>query len=189
MTIRTTGFALILAGSFVFGNAQALDDAAISKWLGTMEDWQELSETQEPMDNQGDGVKSPQEIHDMDYQRMLTRSAQEHPEAEAIIRNHGYRDIDEWAEVGSRILRATMAMEAGEGMAPGGEHQREMEKALREIDENPHLSEAQKDQIRQQMGAHKEMLSGLFDDVPPGDLEAVKRNRDAIMRGMDENPR
>ncbi|WP_290652954.1 hypothetical protein [Aquisalimonas sp.] len=180
MSIRLTGLALALAGVLVFANAHALDDAAIDQWLGSMKDLQEWGEAQPDLDEEEfDADVDP---GDLDFESMLSDSVREHREAEQIIERHGYSDVDEWSATGSRIFRAMMAAESG--VSP--EMEREMEQALQEIEDAPHLSDEQKAQMREQMTSQMEMLSGMFEDVPESDVEAVRRNRDAIMRVMDE---
>lgn len=161
-----------------FSTAKALDDSTIDQWLGSMSELQEWAAQHDDLD---DDFESPDHIDDMDFEAMLADSAREHEEIQSIIRRHGYSDEDEWAGVGGRIFRAMMASETR--MTP--EHEREMEEALREIDEHPQLSDEQKTRMREQIEQQMEAFAGLFEDVPDEDIEAVQRRRDAIMEIMD----
>lgn len=163
-----------------FATAQALDDATIDQWLGSMSELQEWAAVQDDLD---DDFESPDHIDDLDFEAMLADTAREHEEIQTIIRRHGYSDEDEWAGVGGRIFRAMMASEMR--MTP--EQEREMESALREIDEHPQLSDEQKARMRQQIEQQVEAFAGLFEDVPDDDIEAVQRRREAIMDVMEDD--
>ncbi|WP_290633248.1 hypothetical protein [Aquisalimonas sp.] len=161
-----------------FTTAQALDDATIDQWLGSMSELQEWSATHDDLD---EDFESPEHIDDMDFEAMLADTAREHDEIQGIIRRHGYSDENEWAGVGDRIFRAMMASE----MRMNPEREQEMERALREIDEHPQLSDEQKVRMREQIQQQMDAFSGMFEDVPDADIEAVQRRRDAIMDVMD----
>lgn len=189
ISIRATGIALAVTGLFFFGNAHALDDKAISQWIGTMEDWHELGERDA---ERGDEFADEDIGPDTDFERMLTESARQHSEVEALIRDNGYSGVEEWASVGSRIFKAVIAMESRMGPEEQAEMQREMERGLQQMEDHPQLSAEQKAQMRAQMEHQMEVMRGMSDmagDVPARDLEAVERNRAAILRVMEEDPR
>ncbi|MBK1734158.1 hypothetical protein CKO15_02445 [Halorhodospira abdelmalekii] len=179
--IPTLFFSALLAVTVAAGEAHALDDRTIDRWLGSMQALQEWGDEQEDLDEmlEEDDVdfSHPGEI---DFEAMFRELAGEHPEIGNIIRDHGYSNSDEWARDGGRIMRATIAVQAG-GVQP------EMERALRELEEQPHLSEQQRAQIRSQMEQQMGAFGGLVDDVPESDLEAVKRRQDDILRVLDED--
>ena len=159
------------------GPALALDDDAINNWVDSMEALQTWSE-EEGVDDEpiADGTPG-----DADFEQMLAEAAREYPEAEDIIRDNGFSGADDWANTGSRILNAWMALEASEE-APRMEE--EMERQMREIEDNPHISDEQREMMKEQMEQARGMIQGMTEDVPEGDKEAVERNRDRLSAVM-----
>ena len=159
------------------GTAQALDDNAINNWVDSMEALQSWSEDADVEDEPiADGAPG-----DADFEKMLAESARQYPEAESIIQDNGFSGADDWASTGSRILNAWMALEASEE-APRMEE--EMERQMREIEDNPHISDEQREMMKQQMEQARGMIQGMTEGVSEEDKAAVERNRDRLSAVM-----
>ena len=169
---------LAIVGVLMFGQAKALDDAAIDRWLTTMEELQAWGDRQEELDDDDFQADDPQ---DFDFEQILAETAREHEEAREIIQRNGYDDVAQWASDGGRIFHAMMAVQ----MEVSPEMEREMEQAIRELEENPNISEEQKQQFRRQMEQQMERISGMFADVPEEDMATVERRMDDIMAVME----
>ncbi len=176
ITAWAAGLALALAGT----PAHALDDQALDRWIATME---ELRSYDEAHDLESDLESEHQDLDpaDPDFEAMFRESAEQHDAVSGIIRDQGYDSVGEWASDGDRVIRALMALEQQDQP----DMRAEMEEALREIEESPHMSDEQKAMMREQMEAQMETFSGFFDDVPESDIRAVERRRDDLDRVLD----
>ncbi|MBW4935236.1 hypothetical protein KZO34_11260 [Marinobacter sp. F4206] len=95
---------------------------------------------------------------------------------EDIAREHGFSDLEDWSNTGDRIYNAWMAIEL-EQQNPDA--QQEITSALVEIENSPHLTEAQKAQMRAMMeNAMNAMESAK--DAPREDIEAVRPHLDIL---------
>ncbi|MBW0148302.1 hypothetical protein [Marinobacter arenosus] len=102
---------------------------------------------------------------------------------EDIAQEHGFSDLEEWGTTGDRIYRAWMAIEL-EQQNP--QARQEIASALEEIDNSPHLTEAQKAQMRAMMeNAMSAMESAK--DAPREDIEAVRPHLD-LLRSFSQSP-
>ncbi len=170
-------FVSLLAALMVMP-AMALDTSTVERWADSMENLQEWAEREGIEDRPGAKIDEPM---DFDFERMMAESAREHPGAERVIRDAGFDSIDEWARVGGRILSAWIAEEMA---AESDDMDAEMAEALREIDDNPHMSEEQKQMMRQQI----EQMYGMRADLayaPEADRRAVRQSRARLERIMD----
>ena len=156
----------------------ALDTATVDRWADSMEALQAWAEREGIEDEPGAAVEEPM---DFDFERMMAESAREYPGAERVIRDAGFDSVDEWARVGGRIFNAWMAEEMA---AEADEMDAEMAQALREIDENPHMSEEQKQMMRQQLEQMHGMRADLA-DAPEADRRAVRQSRARLERILD----
>ncbi|MDN3517864.1 hypothetical protein QWY84_09595 [Aquisalimonas lutea] len=178
MMVRGWTAALALTGVLAFAPAHALDDSEIDRWLESMQELQSWGESQEDL---AADEYTPEGPEDMDFERMLAQSAQQHEEVRAIIRSHGYQDVGEWSRVGGRIYRALMAVE----MQGSGDMRGQMEQAMQQLEDNPNISDEQKQQFRQQMERQMEQIAGMYEDVPEEDIRAVQRRRQDLQRIME----
>lgn len=95
---------------------------------------------------------------------------------EDIAQEQGFSDLEEWGNTGDRIYQAWMAIEL-EQEDPRA--RREMQSAMTEIENSPHMTEAQKAQMKAMMeNALKAMDSAR--DAPAKDVEAVRPHIDLL---------
>lgn len=173
----TTGILItLLATSPVF----ALDGGTIDRWLNSMEELQAWGDDQpDTMDE--DFSAEMEDPMDFDFGALLERSLREHGEARSIIQNHGF-NAEEWTNIGTRIFQAFVAIEMERQSA---DVENEMARALQQMEDNPHMTEQQKETMRQQMQQTQQMMNGMTNDVPAEDLRAAKSRRDRLIRVFD----
>jgi len=98
---------------------------------------------------------------------MRTHAAYE--EMADVVEGHGFSGMEQWAEIGDRVIRAYGATQM-DAKAP--EMDAQMKQALEEI-ENANMSESQKQMMREMLQSSQQMM-GVWADVPPADKAAVQ---------------
>jgi len=101
-----------------------------------------------------------------------------------LVRQHGFSGVDEWAQVGDRVMRAAFAIQLGDHAATMEE---EMTRALKDIDENPHLTEEMKQDMKAAMAQSVAAMAELA-ATPEADKNAVLPHMDELeqMWGHDD---
>ncbi len=86
----------------------------------------------------------------------------------AVIKRHGFSDLDQWGTIADRIMRAFAANSMNTGLPQMDE---QMQQALEQI-EKSNMTDAQKDAMRQIMQSSSQMMD-VYADVPETDKAAV----------------
>ena len=178
--------ACLLALSPLTVHAEALTDEKVQSFISSLETLQgmedEFEELNEELATEEDATEMP------DMSRIFSSSVEKmkghemHDRLEEVVQQHGFSSPEEWGRTGDRIFQAWSALEMGE---QSGEVDQEMAKAMEEIDKNPNMSEAQKQQMR-------EMMSGAMSaykqaaNAPEADKRAVRPHIEAL-RGATES--
>ncbi len=179
MLIKHRSISLLVVLALMAGApAWALDENTVNRWADSMEALQAWADREGIADEPMAEVEDPR---DFDFERMMAESAREHPEVEGIIRDAGFGSVDEWASTGGRIFNAWIAEEMAAGAS---EMDADMAETLREIDENPHMSEEQKQMMRQQLEQMQGMQAEMA-DAPTSDRRAVRQARPRLERILD----
>jgi protein-tyrosine-phosphatase len=178
--------ACLLALSPLTVHAEALTDEKVQSFISSLETLQgmedEFEELNEDLATEEDATEMP------DMSRIFSSSVEKmkghemHDRLEEVVQQHGFSSPEEWGRTGDRIFQAWSALEMGE---QSGQVDQEMAKAMEEIDNNPNMSEAQKQQMR-------EMMSGAMSaykqaaNAPEADKRAVRPHIEAL-RGATES--
>lgn len=178
--------ACLLALSPLTVHAEALTDEKVQSFISSLETLQgmedEFEELNEELATEEDATEMP------DMSRIFSSSVEKmkghemHDRLEEVVQQHGFSSPEEWGRTGDRIFQAWSALEMGE---QSGQVDQEMAKAMEEIDNNPNMSEAQKQQMR-------EMMSGAMSaykqaaNAPEADKRAVRPHIEAL-RGATES--
>jgi len=93
---------------------------------------------------------------------------QAYDEMLAVIKRHGFSDLDQWGTIADRIMRAFAANSMKTGLPQMDE---QMQQALEQI-EKSNMTDAQKDAMRQMMQSSSQMMD-IYADVPEADKAAV----------------
>lgn len=185
----TALFALFLAFPAVAGD---LTDDRIKGFVESLTELDELAERYDDLDELediGEESRDAAEGGDFNPMSMAVREMRGHEiydDFTSIVKKHGFSDAEDWADAGDRIVRAMMAIEMER--QGHGDMRAEMEEAMREMEQNPNITDAQRQQMRQQM---EQAVSGMeaMADAPQADIDAVKPHSAELrsaMEGMDE---
>lgn len=109
-------------------------------------------------------------------------------ELSGVLKNNGFSDPSEWAQLGDRIMAATMAVEMDKHEAASGQSRTQMKQAMEAMMNNPNVTPEQKAQMQQMMGLGNQMVD-MADKVPAQDKEVIKRNAAQIKQVMEQNAR
>ncbi len=175
-TIITLIMTLVLAIPAVARDV--LDRTTIERWMQSME----ALETWATENNIEDDLYNDDDMLDLDFQRIYRDAVRKYPQVEPIVRRHGFRDGQQWADISARVMQAFLSLEMKEGQ---GEMDAMMAQALMELERNPNLDPEQREMIRQQLGAGQQLMQGLQADVPEADLRAVESMRPQLRQLME----
>lgn len=152
------------------GQAHALGGDTIDRWIAAMGDLQQWAEQHgaELEDDMDVDAAHPGEIN---FERMMNEFARRHDDVQRIVRRHGFGDTGEWANISGRVFNAYMAVKMGDAVP---EMERQMQQALREMEENANIPEEHKEMMRQQMAQQRQVMTGFSDDVSDEDMRAVR---------------
>ena len=172
--------------------ALELTDQNVQKWINSYSAVVEWSQTQDKKDleflEQKQSEQTPKfdalfsnAIKDMKGHKIYNDFA-------GVLKKNGFSDTGEWAQLGDRIMAATMAVEIEKHEASSGQHRAQMKQAMDGLMNNPNLSAEQKAQMQQMMGMSTQVLD-VADKVPAKDKEVIRRNADQIKQVMEKHAR
>ncbi len=162
-------------------HAEKLTDNTIRAFITTLEKAQALEPEFEDLDDEEDN-ETLQDNEAPDFSRIFSSSIEElkgedaYDRLQDLVQGHGFKNLDEWASTGDRIYSAWMAIEM---QAQNPAIQKEMESAMAEIENNPHMSAQQKAQMRASMQAAMGFTQQAS-SAPSADIEAVKPHLQAL---------
>lgn len=184
--LAATAFLLFALG--LHAGQPALTDDQIRRYVASLQDLEELGDR---IDDDELDPAFDTENGQADLERMMRNpmssavTALEGHEAYGdftrIVSRHGFATPQQWGEVGDRIVRAYMTLQM-EREQP--RVQEEMKQALREIENNQHMSAAQKEQMRTML---EQSMAGMkaMTGAPREDVEAVRANEDTVRLAFD----
>ncbi len=162
--------ALLLLLSSLLAHAElALNQDVINRWVAVVEELQSWDDESLEYD---DFQFDPGEKTIPDLESSMVRAAKENRKVRSLLERYGFSAQD-WGSIGTRIIQAYSALLMGE-QAP--EMDSQMQQQMRELENNPHLSDQQKQMFRQQMQAATGMMRQMK-DAPEADVAAVRSNR------------
>ena len=175
----------LLALSPLLAHAEPLTDQKIRSFISSLEQLQgmedEFEELNEDLATEEDAAEMP------DMSRLFSSSVEKmkghemHDRLEKVVHQHGFDGTEQWGRIGDRIFHAWSALEMGE---QSGQVDQEMAKAMAEIDNNPNMSEAQKQQMREMMGgamsAYKQAAN-----APEADKQAVRPHLEDLRMAIE----
>jgi hypothetical protein len=161
-------------------HAETLTDDKIRSFISSLEALQGM---EDEYDDLPDGL-APEEgdtgIPDMS--RIFSSSVEQmkghdmYNQLSDVVQQHGFSNPQQWGETGDRIFHAWSALEMGQ---QSGQINQEMAKAMEEINNNPNMSAAQKQQMRKMMGGAMSVMDNAA-SAPEADKRAVKPHMDAL---------
>lgn len=98
-----------------------------------------------------------------------------------VVKQHGFEGVDQWSQIGDRILNAFVARQMG---AQSQDVRKEMEQALAQIENNPNMTDAQKQQMKSMMGGAVSSVEAMA-KAPQEDVKAIGPYMEALNRTLD----
>lgn len=176
--VLTLIFSLLSFGA----HAEQLTDNTIRSFIQSLEAAQAMGPEFEEFTNEQENInKLP------DLSRIFSSSVEAaeghkaYGQMEDLAQDHGFKNIDEWANTGDRIYSAWLTIEMGDESAG---FQQEMSGAMAEIENNPNMSAEQKAQMRAAMQAAMG-ITQQANNAPAADIEAVKPHLNALRTFME----
>jgi hypothetical protein len=179
--LAATAFLLFALG--LHAGQPALTDDQIRRYVASLQDLEELGDRidEDELDPAFDAEDGQVDLESMMKNPMSSAVAaleghEAYGDFTRIVSRHGFATPQQWGEVGDRVVRAYMTLQM-EREQP--RVQEEMKQALREIENNPHMSAAQKEQMRTML---EQSMAGMkaMTGAPREDVEAVRANEDAV---------
>lgn len=178
--------AMLLAAAGA-AHADTLTADAVDRWMSSMADvqeWAERADIDDPTQDLGEG-QGPQLP---DFHVLIEQLGPAAGDLDSLVRDHGFDGADDWAETSNRVLRGFMAAMM-QGQA--GQMDAAIQEALSQVENDPNLSDAQREQMRTQIesqaGGFDQMMSGLVGDVPAEDREAVEAHLDRLQEFFEQS--
>jgi len=175
ITSLFTLFALFSTGT----QAQGLSDRVISSFIDSLKAAEQLSSE---FDDLSDEMDAPNDGSMPDFSSMFSDSLREleghqaYGKLEDLVQDHGFGSLEEWAATGDRIFQAWMAIEM-EQQNPAA--RQEMDAAMAEIENSPHMTAEQRAQMRAMMQSAMGAMESAS-NAPPADVEAVRPHIEAL---------
>jgi len=180
--------AVFLAALLASGaHATSLTDEKIRNFISSWEEIQAIGEEYDDLDELEEeaGIYEDEEMAAMPERPMShaiekMRGHEIYNKVDSTVQGYGFSDINEWGEVGDRVIKAFFSLQIEEdshGMRA------EMEQAMREIEESP-MPEAQKEQMKQRMRSQMEAVEAMA-DAPEEDIEAVRPHMEELRRELE----
>ena len=165
--------------------ADTLSDQRVASFIESVQAAQTLAPEFEELERQMD---SQNESAMPDFSRIVSESLEQMKGHEAygrledVVQDHGFDSLESWGATGDRVFQAWMAIEMAE-QKPAA--RQEMEAALAEMENSPHMTAEQKAQMRAMMeGAMGAMQSAS--NAPAADIEAVRPHVEALRQLGEE---
>lgn len=182
--IRARSFFLTVTLSLLFATggaaADRLTDEKIRAFINTLEQAETLEGDLDQLNAEQPGSGNPSDMPD--FSTLFSdsvnnmRGHEAYDRMEDIVEDNGFDSMEEWGATGDRVFRAWMAIEM-ESQHP--QMSREMAAAMEEINNNPNLSEAQKEQMRSMMGGASAAMESAR-QAPEADKQAVRPHAQAL---------
>ncbi|WP_138379118.1 hypothetical protein [Luteithermobacter gelatinilyticus] len=173
LSLKLSGIILLLIYHSAALAQPPLSGDKIEGFISTLPKLEELGEKydieddQEDLDSQAspDGAFSP-----FTSSLRTLKGHKAYNDFMAIIREAGFSSAEEWAMVGDRVMRAFISTEIK------GQHsssRAEMEEAIKDVQNNPHISTEQKQAIINNLHQSMAMMSAAS-NAPAEDVKAIQ---------------
>ena len=167
----TVVFLLALMAVHVHG--AALTDAQVR---GFVSSFQEMHSLFDQYDDELDALFDDDDDGDYTFRKPISGMLDEmkgheiYGKLQRLVRQHGFSNLDQWGNIGDRVFLAYLAI----GMdAESRNIEQEMAAAFREIENNPHMSDEMKEEMKQIAATAMESFA-VLGDVPERDKAAVR---------------
>ncbi|OEY66228.1 hypothetical protein [Marinobacter sp. X15-166B] len=169
-----------------YSHADTLSDRTITNFIASLEELSTMEDEFEALTEDLDASEAA-DLSMPDMEHVFSKSLQSikghsvYDKLAGVVKRHGFANPDQWAQTGDRIFHAWMALEM-ENQDP--RMAQEMENALAELDNNPNLTAAQKEQFKAMMGGAMSAMAQAG-NAPADDVRAVKPHLEALRAATD----
>lgn len=180
-----TAFFFLISLFPALSQADTLSDQRVASFIESVRAAQtlapEFEELERRMDNQNESTMP-------DFSRIVSDSLEQMKGHEAygrledVVQDHGFDNLESWGATGDRVFQAWMAIEMAE-QNPAA--RREMEAALAEMENSPHMTAEQKAQMRAMMESAMGAMQSAS-NAPAEDIEAVRPHVEALRQLGEE---
>ncbi|HRK67482.1 MAG TPA: hypothetical protein PKY73_08015 [Hyphomonas sp.] len=180
LVLVVAALSLYLAPPAVAANEGPLTDQKIEATIETMQDLRPVMEKhQEALDN----LISEDERANMDpcSPPAKVRESAAYREMETVVREHGFKDGEQWCRMAQRITAAYAAVKI-EAEEP--QWREKMAEVREQIESAPNLSPEQKAQLMAQLEESSRVLGAQ--DAPEADKAAVRANMGKIEAALED---
>lgn len=180
---------ILLVLSFLFAlvtfqaHGETLTDQKIRSFINTLEALQGMEDNYDDMPegldtDEGElGMDNISNIFSSSVESMKGHDA--YDDLKKAVQQHGFSSPEQWGETGDRIFRAWSALEMGSMGQQSAQMNEEMARAMEQIENNPNMSEAQKQQMRSMMGGAMSAMDNAA-NAPEADKNAVRPHLEAL---------
>lgn len=164
---------LLLSMTATTLRAEALTDLQIESFIASMNELQTMEadfEAAAPELESGGPASMPRLDTLMSDAVSRMKGHVLYDQVEIVVQQHGFEGVEQWGRIGDRILNAYVARQMG---AQSQDVRKEMEAALAQIENNPNMTEAQKQQMRAMMGGAVSSVEAMA-EAPQEDIRAIE---------------
>lgn len=188
---RTNPFLLTLTFLFALAtfpaHAETLTDQKIRSFISSLEALEGMEDKYDQLpDDLGD---EDSEFTMEEVSRIFSSSVEKmkghgmYDDMKGVVQQHGFSSPEQWGETGDRIFNAWSAIEIGQH---SGQFNQEMAEAMKGIENNPNMSEAQKQQMREMMGGAMSAMDNVK-NVPEADKQAVRPHMERLRSAISDD--
>lgn len=185
---------LLLSLAFSFpALALELTDQNVKKWIDSYSAIMDWSKTQDKKELEF--LEKEQQQNTPQFDALFTNAVKSmkghkiYNDFAGVLKKNGYSDTGEWAQLGDRIMAATMAVELEKAESAGGApNAAQMKQAMDAMMNNPNMSAEQKAQMQKMLGMSTQAMD-VAEKVPAKDKEVMRRNAGLIKQVMEKNAR
>lgn len=157
-----------------------LSEAEVQRFIASLPEIEQLSAEEQDAGwlDEADGL---------DFERPLSgsihalRGRAMYGQLDAVAAKHGFSGLEHWARVGDKVFKAFLALEM-EQQRP--QLQAQAAEQLREIEQNPHLTPEQREQLKHMLSSSMQFMESLA-QAPASDMEAVRPHLAELRRLLE----
>ncbi|MFA5627428.1 MAG: hypothetical protein WCX90_10730 [Thiohalomonadaceae bacterium] len=178
-TIRIFLIAMLLFAANSY--ADTLSDRTITSFISSLDELNAMEDEFDTLDmdleaDNDDELAMPDFAHVISGGLKDMKGHSDYDKLAKVVKRHGFRNPEQWAQTGDRIFHAWMALEMDTQSA---EVSQEMKKALVELDNNPDMTPAQKEQMKAMMGGVMSTMKQAI-NAPKADMNSVRPHMNAL---------
>lgn len=177
-SIKTLALASLMSLS-TLGFAGDLSDAEINKWVTAataLQSWGKQHEKSDLVPAGTEAVTMKNPAHAFSTGINEAKKTPYYGEIQGVLKQNGYSDADEWAQLGDRIITAHVAntMAKHKEVTP-----QQMGAAMQQMQNNPNIPPQLRAQMEQVMHGSQAMMQSA-QQAPATDKAAVQRNASTL---------